>query len=251
MEEIAIIGVGCKLPGADDINQFWRVLQNGENHVLEVPSDRWNLEAFYDPDPNAPGKTYVRRAGFIKNHDSWDNKVYGVNDFEASQMDPQQRFVLDCCFKAMENAGITRKSIDDSNTGVYIGVMNSDYKSLQSSNSENMNNYTLTGTSTSIVAARISFAFNLHGPAMSLDTACSSSLLAIHLAAQALREGDCDMALAGGVNSLMAPEIFVQLSKARMASPTGYCQAFSSKADGYARGEGAGILLLKRLKDVS
>ncbi|XP_050416846.1 phenolphthiocerol/phthiocerol polyketide synthase subunit A-like [Patella vulgata] len=112
-----------------------------------------------------------------------------------------------------------------------------------------MNNYSLTGTSTSIVAARISFTFNLLGPAMALDTACSSSLLAIHLAAQALREGDCDMALAGGVNSLMSPSIFVQLSKARMASPTGYCQAFSSKADGYARGEGAGIILLKRLKD--
>ncbi|KAK6173394.1 hypothetical protein SNE40_016853 [Patella caerulea] len=249
MEEIAIIGVGCKLPGADNIDQFWRVLENGENHVLEVPSDRWNLDAFYDPDPNAPGKTYVRRAGFIKNHDAWDNKVYGVNDFEASQMDPQQRFVLDCCFKAMENAGVTRESVHGSNTGVYIGVMNSDYKNLQSTGGENMNNYTLTGTSTSIVAARISFTFNLLGPAMALDTACSSSLLAIHLAAQALREGDCDMALAGGVNSLMSPSIFVQLSKARMASPTGYCQAFSSKADGYARGEGAGIILLKRLKD--
>ncbi|XP_050391837.1 phenolphthiocerol/phthiocerol polyketide synthase subunit C [Patella vulgata] len=248
MCEVAIIGVGCRFPGADNVNEFWRVLRNGENHVIEVPPNRWNLEAFYDPDPVVAGKTHVRRAGFVDGHDKWDFKVYGVNEFEALKMDPQHKFVLDSTFMALENAGISKQQISGSNTGVYIGMFSSDYSNIFSTIAEESDNYTLTGTSNSIVAARVSYVFNLTGPSMKIDTACSSSLVSIHLACQALRSGECDMAIAGGVNSLMKPDIFIQLSKAGMVSPTGQCQAFSENADGYARGEGCGIVILKPLE---
>ncbi|KAK6183409.1 hypothetical protein SNE40_010898 [Patella caerulea] len=248
MCEVAIIGAGCRFPGADNIDEFWRVLRDGENHVIEIPANRWNLEAFYDPDPEVIGKTHVRRAGFVDGHDKWDFKVYGVNEFEALKMDPQHKFVLDSTFMALENAGISKQQISGSNTGVYIGMFNSDYSNIFSSLSEESDNYTLTGSSNSIVAARVSYVFNLFGPSMKIDTACSSSLVAIHLGCQALRAGECDMAIAGGVNSLMKPDIFIQLSKAGMVSPTGQCQAFSENADGYARGEGCGIIILKPLE---
>ncbi|KAK6170827.1 hypothetical protein SNE40_019127 [Patella caerulea] len=248
MSEVAIIGVGCLFPGADNVNEFWRVLRNGENHVKEVPPDRWNLEAFYDSDPDVPGKTHVRQAGFVDGYDKWDFKVYGVNEFEARKMDPQHKFVLDSTFMALENAGISKQQISGSKTGVYIGMFGSDYGNIFSTIAEESDNYTLTGTSNSIVAARVSYVFNLTGPSMVIDTACSSSLVSIHLACQALRSGECDMAIAGGVNSLMKPDIFIQLSKAGMVSPTGKCQAFSENADGYARGEGCGIIILKPLE---
>ncbi|KAK6172216.1 hypothetical protein SNE40_015928 [Patella caerulea] len=249
MCEVAIVGAGCRFPGADNLDEFWRVLRNGENHVIEVPPNRWNLEAFYDPDPAVPGKTHVRRAGFVDGHDKWDFKFYGINEFEALKMDPQHKFVLDCTFMALENAGISKQQINGSNTGVYIGMFGSDYSNLFSPAADESDNYTLTGTSNnSIVAARVSYAFNLLGPSMKIDTACSSSLVAIHLACQALRSGECDMAIAGGVNSLMRPDIFIQLSRAGMVSPTGQCQAFSENADGYARGEGCGIIILKPLE---
>ncbi|XP_055958872.1 phenolphthiocerol/phthiocerol polyketide synthase subunit B-like [Patella vulgata] len=248
MCEVAIIGAGCQFPGADNLDEFWRVLRNGENHVIEIPPNRWNLEAFYDPDPAVPGKTHVRRAGFVDGHDKWDFKFYGINEFEALKMDPQHKFVLDSTFMALENAGISKQKISGSNTGVYIGMFGSDYANLFAPAADESDNYTLTGTSNSIVAARVSYVFNLLGPSMKIDTACSSSLVAIHLACQALRSGECDMAIAGGVNSLMRPDIFIQLSRAGMVSPTGQCQAFSENADGYARGEGCGIIILKPLE---
>ncbi|XP_060064747.1 uncharacterized protein LOC132545096 [Ylistrum balloti] len=242
---IVIVGVGCKFPGADNLDEFWRVLSEGENHVIEIPRDRWNNDAFYHEDPNEPGKTYVTRAGFIKKYDEWDNKLFNVNDMEAAWVDPQQRYVLDCVHMAMEDGGITKKNLNGSNTGVYIGVMNDDYKGSSNNDLNDMTNYSLTGTSPSIISARVSYTYNLLGPSMSIDTACSSALVAIHIASQALKSGDCEVAICGGVNSILYPDIFVPLSKARMVSPTGQCQAFSDKADGYARGEGCGIVILK------
>ncbi|XP_069133106.1 phthioceranic/hydroxyphthioceranic acid synthase-like isoform X2 [Argopecten irradians] len=246
--DIVIVGVGCKFPGADDLDEFWRVLSEGENHVIEIPRERWNNNAFYHEDPNEPGKSYVTRAGFIKKYDEWDYKLFNVNKMEAATVDPQQRYVLDCVHMAMEDGGITRRDLNGSNTGVYIGVMNDDYKVRSSDDLNTMTNYSLTGTSTSIISARVSYTYNLLGPSMSIDTACSSALVAIHTASQALKSGDCDVAICGGVNSILYPDIFVPLSKARMVSPTGQCQAFSNKADGYARGEGCGIVILKTKK---
>uniref|UniRef100_A0A2C9MA35 Uncharacterized protein n=1 Tax=Biomphalaria glabrata TaxID=6526 RepID=A0A2C9MA35_BIOGL len=248
-EQIAIVGISCKVPGADNVEQYWKLLENGENHVIDIPKERWNNDAFYDPDPHAIGKSYVRRAGLLKDPIAFDNKLFNINDFEADQMDPQQRYVLECTFRALEDAGIAREKLAGSNTGVYVGAMNGDYRGLFTAKSPIVGNYTVTGISNSIIAARISFVFDLRGPSMTLDTACSSALLAIHIGAQALRTGDCDMALCGGTNFLMSPDVFVHLSKAHMVSPTGQCFAFSDSADGYTRGEGCGMVILKRLKD--
>ncbi|XP_033751244.1 phthiocerol/phenolphthiocerol synthesis polyketide synthase type I PpsD-like [Pecten maximus] len=244
----AIVGVGCKFPGADNLDEFWRVLLNGENHVIEIPPERWNVDAFYNEDPMEPGKTNVRRAGFIRKYDMWDNKLFGVSQVETARIDPQQRYVLDCVHMAMEDGGITREDLNETDTGVYIGAMNDDYRESANDELTAMTNYTLTGSSLSIIAARVSYIYNLLGPSMCIDTACSSSLVAIHLAIQAIKSGDCKAAICGGVNSILYPHIFVPLSKARMVSATGQCQAFSDTADGYARGEGCGMVIIKSLK---
>ncbi|XP_041379424.1 phenolphthiocerol/phthiocerol polyketide synthase subunit C-like [Gigantopelta aegis] len=244
---IAIVGVGGRFPGADNIEEFWRVLSKGENHVNEIPRKRWNLDAYYDDDADAPGKMYTRRAGLLENFDQFDNKLFGISDKEAERMDPQQKFVLECVFMALQDGGITRQNIQGSDTGVFIGIMNDDYSKLTSTT--DMNHYNGTGGATSIASARVSYIFDLRGPCMSVDTACSSSLVAIHLGIQALKSGDCNMAVCGGVNALLTPSIFIQMSRAMMLSRTGQCHAFSASADGYARGEGCGIVLLKRLSD--
>ncbi|XP_069139019.1 putative inactive phenolphthiocerol synthesis polyketide synthase type I Pks15 [Argopecten irradians] len=250
VEEIAIVGIGCRFPGANNLKEFWKVLVNGENHVNEIPGDRWNLDAIYDPDPDAYGKTYVRRAGLLSNHDVWDNEFFGIAEKEASEMDPQQRYVLECVHMALEDGGITRKELDGSPTSVYIGAMNSDAKTSKDGDYSLMTNYTVTGDAASIITARVSYNYNLLGPSLTIDTACSSSLVAVNLATQSLRLGESSMAICGGVNSILYPDMFVTLTKARMASPTGQCQAFSANADGYARGEGCGIIILERLSDV-
>ncbi|XP_076458184.1 phenolphthiocerol/phthiocerol polyketide synthase subunit C-like [Babylonia areolata] len=248
-DAIAIVGIGCKVPGADNIRDFWRVLLHGENHVTEIPPSRWNADAFYDPEPMAAGKGYVKRAGLVNEPEEFDNRVYGINDFEAAQMDPQQRFILDCTLMALEDAGLTRAQIAGSNMGVFIGVSNSDYRVLFRASSSSVGSYTVTGISNSIIAARVSYVFDLRGPSLVLDTACSSSLIGMHLACQAIRAGDCNMAIAGGTNFLTLPDVFVHLCKAGMMSRAGQCHAFGSKADGYIRGEGCGVVILKPLKD--
>ncbi|XP_025087737.1 uncharacterized protein LOC112560253 [Pomacea canaliculata] len=248
-DAMAIVGIGCKVPGAENIREFWRLLLKGENHIVEIPSTRWNAEACYDSDPLALGKSYVMRAGLVSGPDEFDNKLYSINDFEAGEMDPQQRFVLDCTIMAMEDAGITRAQLAGSNTGVFMGVMNSDHRTLFTAQCSNISNYTVTGISNSVIAARVSYVLDLRGPCLVLDTACSSSLIAIHLGCQAIRTGDCDVAICGGVNYFGLPDVFVHLSKARMISPSGQCHSFSHRADGYTRGEGCGVVILKRLRD--
>ncbi|XP_033746877.1 uncharacterized protein LOC117332102 [Pecten maximus] len=249
VEEIAIVGIGCRFPGANNIREFWNVLVNGENHVKDIPKDRWNVDAIYDPDPDAYGKTDVRRAGLLSKHDVWDNEFFEISEKEASEMDPQQRYVLECTHMALEDGGITKADLDGSPTSVYIGAMNSDAKSAKDGDYSLLTNYTVTGDATSIISARVSFNYNLLGPSLTIDTACSSSLVAINLATQSLIIGESSMAICGGVNSILYPDMFVTLTKARMASPTGQCQAFSANADGYARGEGCGIVILERLSD--
>ncbi|CAL1539753.1 unnamed protein product, partial [Lymnaea stagnalis] len=246
-EPIAVIGAGFKGPGADNLEELWGVLERGENHIVDIPKERWNNDAFYDPDPQAVSKSYVRKGGFMKNPFAFDNRLFNINDMESDQMDPQQKHALECTYRAMEHAGLTRNQLKGTNTGVYIGAMNSDYRSLYQARSSGVTNYTVTGISNSIIAARIAFCFDLRGPTMVIDTGCSSALIAIHTASQALRTGDCDLAICGGTNFMVTPDVFVHLSKAKMVSPTGQCHAFSDKADGYTRGEGCGIVVLKRL----
>ncbi|VDH90996.1 Hypothetical predicted protein, partial [Mytilus galloprovincialis] len=250
-DAIAVVGIGGKFPGADNTKEFWEVLKNGENHVKEIPPDRWNLDAFYSSDPDSAGKTYVHRAGFLKKHvhKAFDNKLFSISDAEAERMDPQQRYVLECVHMALEDGGITRNMVNGSNTGVFIGFMNSDYKEACTDDLAAMSNYTLTGSSSSILSARVSYVYNLLGPSMAIDTACSSALVAVDVAIQSLKTGRCPIAICGGVSSILSPDLFVALSRARMVSPTGQCQAFSENADGYARGEGCGIVILKRLAD--
>ncbi|KAK3100179.1 hypothetical protein FSP39_015820 [Pinctada imbricata] len=247
-DSVAIVGIGCKFPGANNIEEFWRVLSEGEDHVQDIPIDRFNVDAFYDANPDAPGKFYMRKAGLVKGFKEWDNQFFGFGESEASQIDPQQRFVLDCVHMSLEDGGITKQDIYGTDTGVYIGIMNDDYKVALMGQDELINNYTVTGTNTGVASARVSYLYNLLGPSIVLDTACSSALVAIHLAASAIKSGDISMAICGGVNCIINPENFISLSKAKMASPTGKSQAFSKDADGYARGEGCGIVILKSLR---
>ncbi|XP_045160035.2 uncharacterized protein LOC123525230 isoform X2 [Mercenaria mercenaria] len=246
--DIAVIGIGCRFPGADNIDEFWRVLVNGENHIVDIPPERWNNAAFYSDNPDEPGKYYAKKAGFLNRHDEWDNSLFGISDTEAVRIDPQHRYVLECTHMAMEDGGITRKHISGTKTGVYIGAMNDDYKSLSNLDHDEDTNYTATGMSTTIVASRVSYVYNLRGPCMVVDTACSSSITAIHLASEAIRSGDCDMAICGGVNSLLCPDVFITLSRAKILSKIGQCQTFCDSADGYARAEGCGIVIIKSLK---
>ncbi|CAG5126989.1 unnamed protein product [Candidula unifasciata] len=248
-DKVAIIGVGCKFPGANSLEEFWRVLENGENHVIEIPETRWFHEAFYDSDFNTPAKTHARKAGLLKDHLAFDNKLFNIKDVEADIMDPQQRYVLECCHRALEDAGITRDQIKGSNTSVYMGAMNQDYRSEFNAPSMVPDNYAVTGVSSSIIANRVSFVYDLRGSSVTLDTACSSSLVAIDLGYMALKAGVCDMAICGGVSSILCPDLFIHLSKARMVSAKGQCFAFSDQVDGYTRGEGCGVVILKRYQD--
>ncbi|XP_045199576.2 uncharacterized protein LOC123553904 [Mercenaria mercenaria] len=244
-DEIAVVGIGCRFPGADNIDEFWRVLVEEENHVVDIPTERWNNDAFYSDDKDEPDKLYVKKAAFINSFDKWDNKLFGISDNEAAQIDPQQRHVLECTHMAMEDGGITRKQLSGSSTGVYIGAMGADYKTLFDFDHSEDTNYTVTGASGTILASRVSYVYNLQGPCMVIDTACSSSGVAMHLGSQAIRTGDCDMAICGGVNLMLSPGVFQSLSRAKMLSPTCQCHAFCDTADGYVRGEGCGIVILK------
>ncbi|XP_062588652.1 mycolipanoate synthase-like [Saccostrea cucullata] len=248
-DAIAIVGIGCKFPGAENVDEFWNVLKNGEDHVKDIPKERFNVEAFYDTDPDTPGKTYIRKAGLVTGINEWDYKFFGIGENEAKRMDPQQRLVLECTYKALEDGGITKISLNQSDTGVYIGVMNGEFEAITGIDPNLLTNTSVTGISRSIISAQVAYFLNLHGPAMSIDTACSSSLVAIHTAEQAIKTGEMKMAICGGVNVLLSPSTSIGLSKARMASKTGKCHTFSQNADGYVRGEGCGIVILKRLGD--
>ncbi|XP_071133182.1 phenolphthiocerol/phthiocerol polyketide synthase subunit C-like [Mytilus edulis] len=245
---IAIIGIGCRFPGADDIDEFWKLLENGECHIDIVPEDRWNVQEADIRDPDESWKDCARHAGLINEYDRWDNKFFGVSDTEAACMNPQQCLALEVTHSALENGGLTKGNMKKSKTGVYIGIMNNDLL-LGLPNARNeFNNFLVTGIASSITSNRISFHYDLLGPSLTVDTACSSALVSVHLGCQAIRTGECEMAICGGVNSILTPVNFVPLSKAKMISPTGKSHAFSNQADGYVRGEGCGIVILKRYK---
>ncbi|XP_076147415.1 phthioceranic/hydroxyphthioceranic acid synthase-like [Alosa pseudoharengus] len=248
MDDIALIGIGCNFPGGEGLDNFWKVLVEGRNCAVEIPDERFDCSQWYDSDENKPGKTRTKRAALINGFNEFDNKFFGITDAEADQMDPQHKLLLQCSFRALEDAGIPMEKASGTRTGVYIGLMNRDYEVRLSSSSNTITHYFSTGTAMSVAANRISYTFNLTGPSFALDSACSSSLVALHSACQGIRQGDCDMALCGGVSCIFEPNIFVALSKAKMISPDGTSKPFSNKADGYGRGEGCGIVLLKPLQ---
>ena len=249
-DPIAIIAVACRFPGSPDADAYWGVLSAGVDAIREIPEDRFDVDEFYDPDQQTPGKMYTRCGGYLDRVDEFDPEFFGISPREAVWMDPQQRLMLEIAWEGLERAGYAPASMRGSRTGVFVGVGANEYAHLMSGNSvENLEAYFITGNALNAIAGRVAFTLGLEGPAVAMDTACSSSLVAVHQATQALHSGDCDMALAGGVNILLSPASTVAASRARMLAPDGRCKTFDAAADGYVRGEGCGVLVLKRLSD--
>jgi acyl transferase domain-containing protein/NAD(P)-dependent dehydrogenase (short-subunit alcohol dehydrogenase family)/acyl carrier protein len=249
-DPIAIVGMACRVPGGGDTpDQFWQLLANGTDAVREVPADRWNGEAWYDKDLSATGKTATKWGAFLDRIDGFDAEYFGILPREAQRMDPQQRLFLEVAIEALDDAGLTREQLAGSRASVFIASYHNDYAQLQHNDIEAIDPRTLTGTLHSVLANRLSYFLDLRGPSVSIDTACSSSLVATHLACQSLRFGESDVAIAGGVSLMITPELLVSMSKVGFMSPDGRCKTFDELADGFGRGEGCGIVVLKRLAD--
>jgi acyl transferase domain-containing protein len=250
-ESFAIVGYALRVPGAADADEFWEVLSQGRDAVSEVPSDRWDVDEFFDPDPEAPGKIVTRRAGFIDDVAGFDAPFFGLSKRETMLIDPQHRLLLETAWRAVEHSGTAPSALANTQTGVFIGLGTHDYLGLiseQLSYAE-IEAYVAIGTSAAAGAGRISYGLGLQGPAVTVDTACSSSLVAVHQACQALRLQECNLALAGGVNVLLSAKTAMTFSHAHMLAPDGRCKTFDAAADGYVRGEGCGVVVLKRLDD--
>ncbi|MCV7412129.1 polyketide synthase [Mycobacterium florentinum] len=249
-EPIAIIAVSCRFPGAPDPEAFWELLSGGVDAIREVPEDRFDIDEFYDPDPETPGKTYTRFGGFLDGIDGFDPEFFGISPREAVWIEPQQRLMLETVWEGLERAGYSPAALRGSRTGVFAGVAANEYAHLLSAEPiDKIEPYFITGNALNAISGRVAFALGLEGPAVAVDTACSSALVAVHQACQALHSGDCDLAVAGGVNVLLSPVTVIAASRARMLSPVGKCKTFDASADGYVRSEGCGILVLKRLGD--
>jgi acyl transferase domain-containing protein/acyl-CoA synthetase (AMP-forming)/AMP-acid ligase II/acyl carrier protein len=248
---IAIVGVGCRFPGGvNDLDSYWELLRDGKDSIQEVPKQRWNIDHYFDATPGKAGKMYTAKGGFLSQIDGFDADFFGISPREAISLDPQQRLLLEVSWEALENAGIPSNAIRQSTTGIFIGIGQNEYaQSLAQQGIENIDAYLGTGNGTCFSAGRLSHILGTEGPSIAIDTACSSSLVSIHLASQSLRQGECDIALAGGVQLIISPNTQIFLSQARALSPTGKCHTFSAEADGYVRGEGCGIIVLKRLED--
>ena len=243
---IAIIGIACRFPEANDHNQFWHNLEQGINSISEIPSQRWEVEKYYSDTSKTPNKTISKWAGLIEGIDQFDAQFFGISPREATRMDPQQRIMLELSWSCIEDAGYSPLELSGSQVGVFIGSCNYDYNELQHQN-ENIEGHTATGSYTCIIPNRISYFFNFHGPSLPVDTACSSSLVALHQAVNSIKEKECEMALVGGISVLCTPTSYISFSQLGMLSPNGECKTFDSEADGYVRGEGAGVVLLKPL----
>lgn len=249
-ERIAIIGVGCRFPGGvNDTESLWKLLVEGREGVVEVPPDRWNVERYYDPEPGLAGKSIVRRGGFIDGIDQFDPQFFGISPREAPYVDPQHRLLLETAWEAIEDAGMVLDFERGTDLAVFVGISHNDYQGLQSNafDHSGIGPHTPTGSAHSIAANRISYCLNLHGPSVAMDTACSSALAAVHSACEHIWAGRGDTALAGGVTVMITPGGFIGFSQAGMLSPEGRCAAFDASASGFVRGEGAGMVLLKRL----
>ncbi|MEO8695418.1 MAG: type I polyketide synthase [Acidimicrobiales bacterium] len=251
-EPIAIVGMGLRLPGSvSDPESFWDLLMSGRDAVTEVPRERWDVDALFDPDPDARGKSYSRWGAFIDDVDRFDPQFFSISPREALTMDPQQRLLLEVAWHALEHAGIVAASLAGTATGVFVGMTGTEYAdlALRGGIIDDVDAYFASGVAQSVAAGRLAYLLDLHGPAVAIDTACSSSLFATHMACQALRSGECDTALSAGVNLMLSPSGHIMTSQARMTSFEGRCKTFDASADGYVRGEGCAVLVLKRLRD--
>ncbi|MGG4503889.1 SDR family NAD(P)-dependent oxidoreductase [Paenibacillus polymyxa] len=246
-DAIAIVGISGRYPGAEDVQQYWKNLAQGQNSIVEIPKNRWDVDPLYDPRPAQEGKVNCKWLGALKDIEYFDPLFFNISPTEAEGMDPQQRIFLQEAYKAFEDAGYSGSQLGNKKCGVYLGILNNEYSMMRYKNEAQFSN--TTGNSNAIAAARISYFLNLKGPAISVDTACSSSLVATHLACQALSNKEIEMALVGGVSLYLTPESYIGMSASGMLSPDGQCKTFDNSANGFVPGEGAGVLVLKRLKD--
>ena len=250
---VAVIGLGCRFPGGvNGPEAFWRLLMEGRSGVIETPPERWNSVDWYDPDRDAPGKMNMRRAGFLADGiDRFDAGFFGIAPREAAGMDPQQRLLLEVAWETLENAALASDRLKNSNSGVFVGLYNNNYTlaGRGSPAPDLIDGWSASGSHTSIAAGRLSYLLDWKGPSLAVDTACSSSLVAVHLAVCSLQSGECDLALAGGVHLLLAPEALIASAKLGATAPDGRCKAFDAAADGFGHGEGCGLVALKRLPD--
>ncbi|HEX3813069.1 MAG TPA: type I polyketide synthase, partial [Mycobacteriales bacterium] len=249
-EPIAVVGMGCRFPGgADGPEGYWNFLANGGNGISEIPADRWNADEFYDPDQFAPGRMSSKWGGFLSDVSGFDADYFGISPREAEAMDPQQRLMLEVAYEALEHAGIATEDLSGVRAAVLMGVYYGEYQTISAANPDAIDAYSATGNAHAVAVGRIAYLLGLRGPAVAIDSACSSSLVTIHLACQSLRLRESDLALAGGVSLILRPETQIAMAKWGMLSPNGRCYSFDSRADGFVRGEGCGVIVLKRLTD--
>lgn len=246
---VAVIGLGCRFPGGDGPEEFWRLLAAGGDAITDIPPTRWDVDRFYDPNPEAPGRMYTRQGGFLSDVAGFDAAFFGITPHEAEALDPQQRLLLEVSQEALDDAAVNRQALAAHRAGVFVGMCCNDYLQahVHSGDATRITSYSGSGIMPSTAVGRISYFHDFHGPCFAIDTACSSSLVALHLAMTSLRSGECDLALAGGVNLLLSPDSMISMSKVKALAPDGRSKAFAAAADGYGRGEGCGLLVLKRL----
>ncbi|NVI97752.1 type I polyketide synthase [Myxococcus sp. AM009] len=251
-EPIAIIGMACRLPGdVHDPSGLWELLRSGRDAIGEIPRERWDFDAFYDAKPQVAGKMYTRHGGFLKRVEDFDRGFFDISEREAVQMDPQHRFTLEVTWEALESAGQRLEQLEGSRTGVFLGLSAQDFmlQNMHSGDPRRIDPYAGTGTTASVAAGRISYVFGWMGPSMTLDTACSSSLVSVHQAIRSLRTRECDLAVAGGVSLILAPQNNIYFSLLMSQAPDGRCKTFDAAANGFVRSEGCGMVVLKRLSE--